>query len=90
MNTQEKKDIENKLKAISKIILVAGLVGCIITFASSCLIWDSGIFGLEVKGFNWTGLPIFIQMLTIMALSWGIIIGLYGILSSIKIKEDTK
>lgn len=90
MNIQEKKNIENKLKKVSNIILVAGCIGCIITFVSSCLIWDSNIFGWEVKGINWMGVPVFIQMLTVTVLSWGIIIGIYGILSSIKTEEEAK
>lgn len=88
MKLEEKKNIESSLNGTANTILIIGLIGCVFTFAASCLKWDISIFGIECKGINWFGFPSLIAIFITTFFSWAIIKGLYGILSVIDIKAE--
>lgn len=76
METKKLTAAESTLAAMSKTVLVLGIIGSVIAFFSSCIAWEyskysGGIVGID--GFNWLGLPIFIYCIMGTLIGWSVL-----------------
>ncbi len=63
METKKLTAAESTLAAMSKTVLVLGIIGSVFAFFSSCIAWEyskysGGIVGVD--GINWLGFPVLI------------------------------
>lgn len=76
METKKLTAAESTLAAISKTVLVLGIIGSVIAFFSSCIAWEyseysGGILGAD--GINWLGFPIFIYCIMGTLIGWSVL-----------------
>ena len=65
METKKLTAAESTLAAMSKTVLVLGIIGSVFAFFSSCIAWEyskysGGIVGVD--GINWLGFPVLVEI----------------------------
>lgn len=73
METKKLTAAESTLAAMSKTVLVLGIIGSIVVFFSSCIAWEysrysGGIVGVD--GINWLGFPALIYCIMGTLIGW--------------------
>ena len=76
METKKLTAAESTLAAMSKTVLVLGIIGSIVVFFSSCIAWEysrysGGIVGAD--GINWLGFPALIYCVMGTLIGWSVL-----------------
>ena len=76
METKKLTAAESTLAAMSKTVLVLGIIGSIFIFFSSCIAWkystySEGIVGVD--GINWFGFPALIYCVMATLIGWSVL-----------------
>ena len=76
METKKLTAAESTLAAMSKTVLVLGIIGSVFAFFSSCIAWEyskysGGIVGVD--GINWLGFPVLIYCIMGTLIGWAVL-----------------
>lgn len=76
METKKLTAAESTLAAMSKAVLVLGIIGSIAVFFSSCIAWEYSSYSeriVGVDGINWLGFPSLIYCIMGTLISWSVL-----------------